>query len=363
MLAKGLQQQLPDAEVLVLQGGLPQKYISLRDGLNVVDVPQPFTVKEWLNGKQQVHVNQIRQRLRFMKQALDNFKPDVFITEFFPFGRMIERYELIPLIQALRRRGTKIVGSAGYPILSGSQDFTERYLVYYDKMLIHAVKELDLDMLKHMVNPAYAAFFEQEKMTFTGYLAEKKVRTHKEEVRKSLGIGERKFVLCSRGGGIILPQILYKTILASKQFPEHYFLVVPGAASSKKELAILEKLAAGRENVRIMPYTNDFFDYLNACDISVNMCGYNTSCELLQLRKKAVVMPLYYSKSGEIEQLYRARLLEKLLGNKTILPEELTTEKLAAALREQDNAPAPQPALKDAWLQGMKTTAEVIAAL
>ena len=360
MLAKGLQEH--GAEVLVLQGGLPQKYMALRKELNLIDLPKPFTSKAWLMGNKSAPLVDIKERIRFMKKELDAFKPDIFITEFFPFGRPIERFELVPLIQYLKKKGTKIVGSAGYPVLSGSQEFTERYLVHYDTMLIHAVKELDLAMLKNITSDAYGKFFEQEKMVFTGYLAEKTQKVEKQALKEKLGCAGRKLVLCSRGGGIILPQIIYKTMLAAKQLPDFYFLVVAGAASSKKELAIAKKLA--QDNVKLLAYTEHFYDYLAAADISVSMCGYNTSCEILQLKKKAVLVPLYYKHMPEeIEQSYRAKILENILKSKTILPEELTTENLAAAIKQQHAAPQPQPDLKASWFAGMKNTIRILEAL
>src|ERR1700690_3250018 len=74
------------AEVLLLQGGLPQPFVRFPDGCKVLDIPQPFDTRTSFQSRG-VPVSAAKRAQFILKSAAD-FSPDVMITEFFPFGRL-----------------------------------------------------------------------------------------------------------------------------------------------------------------------------------------------------------------------------------------------------------------------------------
>ena len=131
-LAEGLKKRINGSEVMVLQGGKPQKFFAKPEGINVFDVPDPFTSRDWCHtssSSKQITMNDMVKRFQFIKGKINEFKPDIFITEFFPFGREIEKYELIPVLNYLKKKtDIKAVSSVGYPLMSLPTATTKEYL-------------------------------------------------------------------------------------------------------------------------------------------------------------------------------------------------------------------------------------------
>jgi predicted glycosyltransferase len=80
--------------------------------------------------------------------------------------------------------------------------------------------------------------------------------------------------------------------------------------------------------VKIIEFTDDMMALLNAADVVVSMGGYNTVCELLTLRKRAVVVP---RTRPVAEQSIRAERMSARGLFRTLDPAQLTP---AALMRE-----------------------------
>ena len=87
------------ADVLLLQGGLPQPFVRFPKDCKVLDIPQPFDDRRSFES----HAIPVSagKRAQFILKAAADFHPDVFITEFFPFGRLAYLPELLPTIADL----------------------------------------------------------------------------------------------------------------------------------------------------------------------------------------------------------------------------------------------------------------------
>ena len=113
-----------------------------------------------------------------MRKILFEFKPDIFITEQFPFGREEEEHELVPLIEEIRKElpDIKIISSVGYGIISTNMYKIGRFLDFYDKILIHT-PSMELKYIKDFLDEKnrewYEDFYDEykERISFTGYIA------------------------------------------------------------------------------------------------------------------------------------------------------------------------------------------------
>jgi predicted glycosyltransferase len=78
--------------------------------------------------------------------------------------------------------------------------------------------------------------------------------------------------------------------------------------------------------IHMMESVNDSLSYISAADLVIAMAGYNTSVEILRVKKSAILIP----RAGpSAEQRTRARLFADKRWVDMIDPDELTPDKLA----------------------------------
>jgi len=70
----------------------------------------------------------------------------------------------------------------------------------------------------------------------------------------------------------------------------------------------LRSLYSRKSNIKITGFVKHLPDFINASDLVISMGGYNTVCEILSLKKKAIIVPRVYPRQ---EQLVRARMLSR----------------------------------------------------
>jgi predicted glycosyltransferase len=75
----------------------------------------------------------------------------------------------------------------------------------------------------------------------------------------------------------------------------------------------------------MLEFTNDLPSYMNASDLVVSMGGYNTVCEILSLKKRAIIIPRVRPVE---EQWIRAERMARLGLLATIHPDSLTPQDL-----------------------------------
>ena len=109
-------------------------------------------------------------------------------------------------------------------------------------------------------------------------------------------------------------------------------MIVTGPDLPPAKTQMIRRLAQTQSGVRVLDFTDDMQSYTNAADVIVSMAGYNTICEILTLRKRAVVVPRVCP--GE-EQRIRAERMSQLSLFKMILPWDLSPQALMDAVTDQ----------------------------
>jgi predicted glycosyltransferase len=358
-------------EILILHGGKEQDFAGLEKYGKVVNLP--FSVgKEFyfrhrllpaLMGMQSESTAILKERLATMKAALKGFKPDVFVTEYFPFGKEVWHMEIPLILRYVRENfNSRIIASAGYPeFTEDTHELVERF---YDAVLFHCTK-LDIKSYLSALKGAdlstgkFTRFMEtfSGRIHFTGYVIKGKKPLPAEKAKKALGIqAEDRLVVVHRGGGVVNPKLITSSLVAARAMPETRFLVSAGPATGKKEFMLYEKLAKKPENVTLVKYFPDFQDCLNAADLSVSLSGYNTCVLLMRLKKQGILVPL-----PRIEQLHRARMLEGLNLAELLSYGSLNGRTLGERIRARmDNPLKPLPAVDELPFNGAQQTAELI---
>ena len=278
--------------------------------------------------------------------AFDTVQPDVLMIEAFPFGRRQMRFELIPLLElAKARRDRPIIASSVRDILQDNRKpgraeetvgLIERF---FDLVLVHG-------------DPGFARLEDTfplaarvaERIVYTGLVAGEAPTT-----------AERFDVVVSAGGGIVGRKLVQAAAAAAPHLIERWprWCIITGPNFPKAEQA--ELAAWLPKGVKLETFRPDFAGLLAKAELSVSQAGYNTVCDLLRARCRAVLIP--FAEGGETEQSERAARLEKL-GLAAVLGEDrLTPESLAQAMRT-----APVPATHQINLDGAGQTASLILA-
>ncbi len=231
--------------------------------------------------------------------------PNVLITETFPFGRRMMRFELLPLLQQAKQRSNPpLILSSIRDILQPKQKQQRNQEVldlidqYYDKVLVHGDDSIaTLDATFPLASKIL------DKIVYTGYIVDPVTPI------EAWGSTKMTEVLVSGGGGAASLPLLQTAIKAQplSDLKDHTWRLLVGHNINQTEFEKLQQQA--HSGMIIERNRNDFFSLLKACTVSVSQAGYNTVMDILKAEAHAVIVP--YSESGELEQTIRAKLLQQ----------------------------------------------------
>ena len=255
-------------------------------------------------------------------EAYEKARPDVLVTELFPFGRRQLRFELEPLLARAKADGCTTVSSVRDILVEPDKperigEMLERVKRWYDLVLVHG-------------DPAFVPFdvtfpgLEEiaPLVRYTGYTVDR-------VEAPPCGDGEGE-VLVSAGGGAVGEPLLRAALaarpLSAARGRRWRFLVGEGLPD-----AMFSDLArAAPSGVIVERARPDFQALLGRAHLSVSQGGYNTVMEVLAAGLRAVVAP--YAGGHESEQTLRAGALAVRGALQVVAENGLSPESLAAAI-------------------------------
>ena len=247
------------------------------------------------------------ERRHLLMEGFNVFRPDLILTELFPFGRRQFRFELIPLLESAKEkdriRPMKVVcslrdilvekdGKPGY-----QSEVIQTLDRYYDLLLVHS----DPEMVR--LDETFPRFAEISIPTeYTGFVA------RPAPARKDNG--GRKIIVASSGGGRVGADLLSTSVKAVRKIPraDVELRIFMGPFMEDADRSALEKLASSDPRISLHPFSPDFLSELCHADLSISMAGYNTCMDILSSRTAAIVYPF----SQNREQAMRAAKLEEM---------------------------------------------------
>ncbi len=345
-LFRGLEicRALSGHEVILVTGGPPVEATlpeHVREfGLPILQMDIAF--KGLISTEKNMTLDEIKKvRKKKLLALFEAEKPDLFLVELFPFGRRAFRFELDPVVKALRKRRSApcAIFSSVRDILVEKKDYIkhEAKVVkilnrYFDKVLVHA--DPDLVEIRETFGPFDDISIPVE---YTGYIAPRPPAEAGDRIRKQMGMHDgENLIVASAGGGNVGAPLLAAVIKAFSRLKngDCRLQVFTGPFLDSRDFDDLRSMAPA--GVQVDRFTSDFVSLLAAADLSVSMGGYNTTMNILAARVPALLWPFATNR----EQRLRAqRLADRDLL--TVLEDaDLQPDQLAGLMDDKLSQPA-----------------------
>ena len=292
-----------------------------------------------------------QSRRRQLLDLFERLSPSILITETFPFGRRMLRFELLPLLEKARASARcQLVISSIRDILQPkskpgrNQEISELIERYYDRVLVHG--DPAIARLEHSFPQAAKI---ADKLYYSGYICRSDNAT-------SAGHDSRGEVLVSAGGSDTGRKILQTAIAARplSRLKHNKWRILVSPAIDESAFEQLRQLAG--EGIEVERNRPDFPQLMRHASLSISQAGYNTLTDVFAAGAAAVVIP--FAESGEIEQSLRAQRLQAC-GRVVMLEQtQLSAQNLAAAIDRAIDLDASMPLN----LNGADNSADRIAA-
>jgi predicted glycosyltransferase len=264
-----------------------------------------------------------QDRRIIIKQKTEEIKPDILITEHFPFGLLFEN-EVTSLISKVKftNPSSKIISSVRDIIESNGGGENDGYITelinkWYDMVLVHG--DENYIHLKH-------SFSQIDKISVpifhTGYI----VRPIQINTKT-----EYPIILASVAGGRLGNELLEAVIdshLLIKEKIKHNLILFSGAFQNdfkEQERKIIE---LSSEDIKLYCFDSKIYlNYLSKADMVISLGGYNSIIESVSAKKTMLVYQRGFS-GGNEEQDLRIKLFEDLGCLKVLKPQDLSIKVL-----------------------------------
>jgi predicted glycosyltransferase len=341
--------------VTLISGGRPQPHLN-GDGFDLVQIPPVYctgTDFSTLYEADGIVLSDATRNVRIamILETLARVKPDIVITETFPFGRRALKSEFLALCEradATRPRPA-IVSSIrdllNPPSTPAKAEEAESFVArFFDGILVHGDSALVPPQAGWPFGP-YGA----RALHLTGYI---------DDNQTTLDRFQHHDAIVVSGGGSAASLPLYRAACdAARLLPEQKWHVLIGHGVAQDAFDTL--IANTPANIIIERARTDFRALLAGARLSVSQAGYNTIVDLLATRRPMVLVP--FAAGQEQEQTLRAGVLQEAGWAQIVSESELNGSSLAHAVA---NALALSPR-SDACidLDGVKGSMAALAAI
>ena len=265
------------------------------------------------------------KRTRRILEIFAGTKPDLVLTETYPLGRRQMRFELRPLLEAIRaeQRPIKILSSIRDILqenwkLSRYDEACDIVNEYYDAILVHGDRDfigLDASFPPHERI--------RDKLVYTGIVAPEAGSPDDAPV-------EQCDVIVSVGGGVMGKELLRTAVEAKAKsvLNDANWLIAHGVNMDRETIDHLRVRVDAK--TRLVPFVDNLRGVIAGAKLSVSRCGYNTVADIFRSGTRSVVVPL--SDGIETEQLVRGEILRQKGLSGVVHPDHLNAETLAAEI-------------------------------
>eukprot|EP00913_Durusdinium_trenchii_P027031 g25366.t1 len=337
--------------VTMVTGGLPVSGFPAA-GLDHIALDPAVTSREGFAGLQDADGRPLdaegeRRRSHQLLDLLSACRPDVVITEAFPFGRRQMRFELLPLLDSIKRMRPKPLLFASIRDILQTNKKPGR-----DEETVTLVKDHFDGVLVHG-DPRLTRL--EDTFPLAGQIADKLLYTGLVAPPVPVASPDQYRVVVSAGGGAVGKTLLTAAIEARRRManPGRWCII---AGPNLDEASFKGLTAQASADVEIFRFRQDFRQLLASAELSISQAGYNTVCDILRAGCAALLIP--FAAGGETEQTARASKLQAL-GRAYVIAEEAVTPEAIASGIEAASAQARTIEL-DLQVDGARQTARLL---
>ena len=351
-IASQLADEVPTSSVLMLIGCPTGAVFKLPPGVDFIKLPSIIKrdTGVWHPLRLRIGLERTKAlRVATIQQVAHVFHPQLLLVDHVPVGVW---GELLPLLEMLKRSDDPPLIVLGIrDILDGPEvtrrlwEREESYQAirkYYDEIFIYGCQEVFDTSSHYGLDGEFAP-----RIRYCGYVCTQEPYKSKERMRKELQVEHRLIVVTGGGGVDAYPmmQTCMKALRLLGPRADVETIFISGPLMDNEQRERLREQAKGLK-VRVLTHVEDCLSYLNAADLVVTMAGYNSLCQVLQLRRKSLVVP----RSGpSAEQQMRARVFAERGLVDFIFPGDLSPKKMAGKLMEDlqwKDGPSYDPSIK-----------------
>ncbi len=331
-LARGLSEQF---EVSVISGGEPVKNYEIPKTINFIQLPAIYKEEDspFLTPiNKSTSIEQcFKDRKKIINFNIEQIKPEILITEHFPFGLLFEN-EVIDLMNEVKKHNNnvKIVSSVRDIIDSSNGGKRDGYICeiinkWFDLILVHG--DLKFTGLSHSFSKINEI---KVKIIHTGYIVR--------HLQRATSQKNSVLILVAVAGGRMGTELLDAAInshLTIRDKIKHRLVLFSGAFQD--DLIKLSKKISTINSSEIELHefnSQTYLNYLSEATLVLSLGGYNSIIESLSLKKRMLVYKRGF-KGGNEEQDLRIDFFEKNGNLNVITPNDLTTEKLSKLILQK----------------------------
>ncbi len=333
-IATYLHQAVPDLSILIMTGSPMIQSFRIPKGIDYIKLPclsrterEGYSTK-YLDSK----IGEVIQlRSDLILSAILNFEPDVMIVDKKPYGVKHELRKALNFAKTYMPKTRTVLllrdildAPATTTKVWEDNGYYEAVKSSYDLVLVLGTPDI-FDPRAEYGFPLAAS----EKVEFCGYIQPQSLLRDRAAIRRELRIeSDERLILVTPGGGEDGHALVQTYLQALQLMPigaRIRSLIVTGPEMSEAQRKALNQSALRFPSVSMLEFTNDLPSYMNASDLVVSMGGYSTVCEILSLKKRAIIVPRVRPVE---EQLIRAERMARLDLLTTIHPDSLTPQGL-----------------------------------
>jgi predicted glycosyltransferase len=267
----------------------------------------------------------IKARGDHLLKLYEDIKPDIVITEAYPFGRRQMRFELIPFIERAKETLPKpLIVCSIRDIMQENRapkrvrESLDTIHNWYDIVMVHGDPNL-IPIEATLQNSDEI----EDKIRYTGLVTPDAVdRTQMPSISPD--------VIVSAGGGAVGKALMHAAVDAMqycKSFSTNWCLTT-GPDLPQAEFDLVS--AHAPVGMKVTRFIADLAQVMANGKVSVSRAGYNTVGDLLRAQCVSVLVP--FAGGLETEQLRRAQMMEQQNLATVLLDENLNPQSLAAAI-------------------------------
>jgi predicted glycosyltransferase len=330
----------PECSILILADSPVVPFFSPLGGVDYLKLPTIVKTGDvtWQSSMLSWNIAEaVNLRAKVIREVFREFRPDAVLVDHMPIGAL---GELKPLLESRLEHTNHARFFLGLRDVLDAPEVIQRvwhgsgayeYLRLYDAVLIYGSRQIYAAESAYQLTP-YAP-----QVIYCNYVVP---RMHTEA---PLYRPDEPFILVMGGGGKDSFPVAHTFLQAFPLLLQHMrlrALILTGPNMSSAERADLMAQSAACP-VEVLSSAEDATLLLRQAAAVVTMAGYNSLCEVLALRKKALVIP----RSGpSAEQRIRSQIFSQQRLIRMLDPDHLTPERLAHELMQlltDDNIPNP----------------------